>query len=235
MGDAKNACQEFLDTEQTYIENLTAMVNVCKAAVALKLIDERTASVIFLNIDELLGCSQELLRLVTVHGTTLRQIAYAFTACSEPMIHAYRPYLREYLGAQRILEQYMTQQRFREVVEPFMVTLDETRSIPLIEGNKTYLTSLIVTPIQRICKYQLLFKAMLKLTELDLELGTQVQAAATAADNLCNLINEGVKETAVSSDAALTSSTRKLLRELKRTNSQRGSLMAVDGTLLSPK
>jgi hypothetical protein len=203
------------------------MSALCKAVVAFKLADCEVTNSIFLNSEALLELNRELLRLVLVESSTnkLQQLAYAFSACAIRMEDLYRPYLQQYTAAQHILDMYLKEPRFIELVKPFIETLEDTRAKPEEPAlsprtrEASNLKGLLITPVQRICRYKLILKAAMDQVHGDVALLMQLRAALDVSDRLCALINGGMTTT-------FDTSARRLIRTLERTNSKRGSLIA---------
>merc|ERR1712179_688426 len=55
------------------------------------------------------------------------------------------------------------------------------------------LSSYLLKPLQRICKYPLLIKEMLKYTKVNHPDRSNLEMALEKADELCNQVNEGVR------------------------------------------
>jgi len=232
------AWTEFVQTEETYQETLLMMSSLGKAMVAFKLADCEVTNSIFLNTEELLECNKELLRLVRVRGEgDVRQLAYAFSACSDEMQRVYKPYLQQYKTAEAFLGIYLREERFMALVNPFVETMELMRKHrePVTAATcmasprrvvNVNLKCLLVAPVQRICKYELMLKEMLKRVNHDAELTMQLNAAYNCSKTLCNMIDGGLEVA-----APLDTSAKKLLKKLERTTSKRGSVIDPDGLI----
>jgi hypothetical protein len=236
--DLHPAWVEFVNTEETYQETLLIMSSLCKAVVAFKLANCEVTNSIFLNSEELLECNREMLRLILVRGPgDMRQLAYAFSACRAQMESVYKSYLQQFKTAQDILELYLKEGKFMALVSPFMSTLDQMRrtredpmSPPVSPRNEATkrnadnmkMRGLLVSPVQRICKYELMIGQMLKQAATDdTELCMQMQEAYNVSKNLCSMINDKM-------EPGLDTSAKRIMKRLERTVSKRGSVITAD-------
>src|SRR5690242_15837246 len=114
---------EFLATERDYLRDVEALSGLCKAIPKLGAADGQSTAAIFLNVPDILECNRSFLKLAMSATPSAKQIALAFTANTDELIRAYKPYVGQHYGALDALESFRGDRNFEAVVDAFLKTL----------------------------------------------------------------------------------------------------------------
>ncbi|XP_078590252.1 phosphatidylinositol 3,4,5-trisphosphate-dependent Rac exchanger 2 protein-like isoform X1 [Branchiostoma floridae x Branchiostoma japonicum] len=185
--------KEILKTEEDYVHTLeflvTAFLKRMRSRMAThndKLITEETIWILFSNIEELLTLHQKLLSTLKECLQPEPQACHEIGACFLKHLSefsVYEMYCSNHEKAQWLLLELQKDQNLKGFLLACM----------LLGGHKTTdvpLEGYLLSPIQRICKYPLLLKELLKQTvstHPDIE---NVKRALVAMKDVCSKINE---------------------------------------------
>ena len=149
--------RELIVTEDRYVQDLGKMVDCFLKPLrevngVLSRDDERA---IFSNVETLRGVNSELLRLITdkPNGKSLTGVASAFISMA-PFFKAYSQYCGDFMGAASRLEQLRQASGHKSALEAILQDGERKAGVAL--------SSLLIKPVQRLCKYPLLFRELLK-------------------------------------------------------------------------
>lgn len=188
---------ELQKTERDYVGTLEFLVsaflhrmNQCAAAKLDKNVTEETVKMLFSNIEEILAVHKEFLKVVE--------------ECLHPEPNAQQEVGTCFLNFKdkfRIYDEYCSN---HEKAQKLLLELNKIRTIRtfllncmLLGGRKNTdvpLEGYLVTPIQRICKYPLLLKELLKRTPRKHSDYTAVMEALQAMKAVCSNINEAKRQ-----------------------------------------
>jgi serine/threonine protein kinase len=186
--------EEFLATERSYIEDLRAMIQLCKALRVLKSVGADTCTAIFLNVCDIFECNSSLLaaaRRPDDAGPASMRLATAFVSHSSEMMRLYGRYAVNHRTASKMLDQCSsTNKQFSAIVSAFVTTL-----------GCCSLSGMLIKPVQRVCKYPLLLQQIL--TGLPVH-SVILGLALEQAEMVCLAVDDKL------SDAALLPSPKKL-------------------------
>ncbi|KAL6045839.1 Round spore [Balamuthia mandrillaris] len=179
--------QELLATERTYFEDLTILVNVFKQRlVQTKVITITDAEQLFSNAEVLIVTNSQLLHCLereVLKDIASQCIGQVFLEMLEKL-EVYSDYCANQNAALDLLFNLKTQkddESFVRCLETIMTEQPETRNLDI--------QSFIIKPLQRICKYPLLIKELLKCTpETHKDRASLVEASAKM-QMLLNKIN----------------------------------------------
>ena len=177
------AHEEFLDTEKHYIEDLKALAELSKAVPAFGTMPAGSSAAIFLNIQEILQCNETFLTRSMGDDCSVSQLARAFILCRQEMIRVYRPYILRHDNAMQVLQAHENDSAFQKVVKTFLTTMGR-QSLP----------NLLIKPVQRICRYPLLFAQIAESmsTTVDSDLRTILQTALDCSLAVCSAVEDQV-------------------------------------------
>ena len=187
-GVSLNELRELLQTEQTYVADLQKLVDLFlkpMRGLGPRTFPSKYEAAIFANVEELLAIHRELLLpLNEPAGRTPSGASAAFERVS-PRFIAYAQYASSYMDAAPRLQKLRERSGDHSILEA--VLQDGERKA----GQQ--LTSLLIKPVQRLCKYPLLFRELLKAVKEDGDSWEAVTAAARAVEAVAQKVNEEVR------------------------------------------
>uniref|UniRef100_Q3LAC4-2 Isoform 2 of Phosphatidylinositol 3,4,5-trisphosphate-dependent Rac exchanger 2 protein n=1 Tax=Mus musculus TaxID=10090 RepID=Q3LAC4-2 len=188
---------ELQKTERDYVGTLEFLVsaflhrmNQCAAAKVDKNVTEETVKMLFSNIEEILIVHKEFLKVV-------EECLYPEPSAQQEVGACFLHFKDKF----RIYDEYCSN---HEKAQKLLLELNKIRTIRtfllncmLLGGRKNTdvpLEGYLVTPIQRICKYPLLLKELLKRTPRRHSDYTAVMEALQAMKAVCSNINEAKRQ-----------------------------------------
>ena len=151
---ALNVCKEVRDTEEIYINDLRTVLEVyVRPAIEQRIMTLEDTQAIFANIEELCRCAQVLLDLMDREGDRATVLAHAFIQVT-PFFKLYSFYCRNYERALTTLA------NCRKHVNGLTDFLNTQARLPQCKGLS--LESYLIKPVQRLTKYPLFWKDLLK-------------------------------------------------------------------------
>ncbi|XP_069321633.1 phosphatidylinositol 3,4,5-trisphosphate-dependent Rac exchanger 2 protein isoform X2 [Eulemur rufifrons] len=188
---------ELQKTERDYVGTLEFLVsaflhrmNQCAASKVDKNVTEETVKMLFSNIEDILAVHKEFLKVVE--------------ECLHPEPHAQQEVGTCFLHFKdkfRIYDEYCSN---HEKAQKLLLELNKIRTVRtfllncmLLGGRKNTdvpLEGYLVTPIQRICKYPLILKELLKRTPRKHSDYAAVMEALQAMKAVCSNINEAKRQ-----------------------------------------
>lgn len=182
------ACLELLDTERVYCSHLNMIVeHFLHPMRSLGIVPREDQQRIFSNIEQLHSIHDALqFDLSDESQHTLADVASAYEKMA-PFFKAYAVYCLNYSGAVERLENLL-----RSATGSHLGVLEAL----LQDGERKSgqsLKSLLITPVQRLCKYPLLFREILQAAKSD-PAHTALSRAADAVEVAALAVNERVRE-----------------------------------------
>ncbi|XP_050737308.1 intersectin-1-like isoform X6 [Eriocheir sinensis] len=183
--------KEFLETEAVYLRELQLVDEVFIKAMRLSgIVSEKELDLLFVNWDELILSNSYFSKAVKVRcinspGGVITMIGDVL--CQQ--ISQLKPYLRfcslQMHGATLLGEKCQAGGPWADLVR-------QCQEHPLIQGHT--LTSFLLKPMQRITRYPLLIKQLLKYTPEGHPDYYNTQEALAASETLCAQVNEAVSQ-----------------------------------------
>ncbi|XP_025096778.1 intersectin-1-like isoform X2 [Pomacea canaliculata] len=188
----QNYIQELITTEESYNADMSIVIEAfCKPLVEAKVLSAQDAEKIFVNWNELIICNKKLLQSLRVRkkmcgkGKVILMIGDIL--CENlPHMTQYVRFCSCQLSAAALL------QRKTETNPEFVEEHKKCVANPATKGMP--LSSFLLKPMQRITKYPLIIKEILKYTPEDHPDYGNVVEALMRAEELCNQVNEGVRQ-----------------------------------------
>ena len=151
---ALNVCKEVRETEAAYISDLQTVVEVyVRPATEKHILTLEDTQAIFSNLEELCRCATVLLELMDRGGDQASVLAHAFIQVT-PFFKLYALYCRNY---ERALTTLAHCRRHVAGLNDFLTT---QAALPQCRGLS--LESYLIKPVQRLTKYPLFWKDLLK-------------------------------------------------------------------------
>ncbi|KND01548.1 uncharacterized protein SPPG_03349 [Spizellomyces punctatus DAOM BR117] len=180
---------ELLTTERDYVRDLKIIIEIFKKPMAeRKIVNAKIIDSIFSNIEELLAVSQDfLLRLEQLYANhpIIDRIGNVLLTMMERFV-SYTLYCSQHSVS--VTKQLSLAQTKRE----FRVFLEETYKNPTT--RQLDLGGFLIKPVQRICKYPLLIKEILKNTEESSADHGLLKEAAERIQGIISIVNEGARQ-----------------------------------------
>ncbi|KAJ3412174.1 cytochrome c oxidase subunit 1 [Chytridiales sp. JEL 0842] len=175
---------EFIETEMDYVKDLVIMVNYHKKEVqATKLVSDQDVNTLFSNLDQLIVANTKLanaLQSKKEANVFIEEIGDVIAECADSF-KVYTTYCSNYPQAMKLVHQLQTRPEFKEHTQKWM-------NSP--EGRGLSLESFLIKPVQRICKYPLLMRELLKHTEKSHKDYPALEIATERIEAVVGLVNE---------------------------------------------
>ncbi|KAK3925091.1 Intersectin-1 [Frankliniella fusca] len=187
----QDSITELMSTEQAYIDDMSIVHEVFEKPLVQKgILSPEQRQKIFVNWREIIVCNYMFLRALRVRremssGAIIRMIGDIL--CENlPRMKVYVRFCSCQLTAAKTLQDLQeNNSEFREVSRTCQSD-PRTKGLPL--------SSFLIKPMQRITKYPLLIKKILHYTTEDHPDYSYMVEALAKAEELCNQVNEGVRE-----------------------------------------
>lgn len=179
---------EVLTTEKSYVKGLQQLKRDFVHPLSSKLSEVEMANV-FPGVNEIWKVHEQLLdRLSKLMGGVVQgSVAGLFSEFAKNCQVIYSPFLNSFSQASVVLKRLMeNDSSIAEVV-------DKANSMTGTTGLK-YLANLMITPMQRLPRYELLFKELLKCTSEMHEDHVMLTAALHDIQEACKIINENKRK-----------------------------------------
>ncbi|KAJ3125743.1 Myosin 10A, isoform D [Nowakowskiella sp. JEL0407] len=179
---------EIITTEKDYVEDLGIIVEVyIKQIRAKKLMRPKDMSVIFSNLEQLLPINQEFLNWLETRQkekSTVDCIGDLFIRVSD-YLKMYTMYCSNHPYAVMKLQ---TIRQNKQIVK----FLDQCAQLP--ESRHLNLDTFLIKPVQRICKYPLLLREIIKNTESTHQDYETLMKALLKLETVVTIVNEGARQ-----------------------------------------
>ncbi|XP_073978678.1 dynamin associated protein 160 isoform X3 [Rhodnius prolixus] len=183
--------KELILTEQAYIDDMSIVHDIFEKPLAeSKIISSEQLRTIFINWHDIIECNYTFLRSLRVRremskGGIIKMIGDIL--CENlPRMMVYVRFCSCQLRAATLL------QNLTENNKDFLALTKQCQADPRTQGLP--LSSFLIKPMQRITKYPLLISKILEYTPRDHSDRLYLEEALSKAEELCNQINESVRE-----------------------------------------
>ncbi|KAJ3283334.1 cytochrome c oxidase subunit 1, partial [Blyttiomyces sp. JEL0837] len=175
---------EFIDTERDFVNDLGTMINYHKNELKqTKMITEQDINMLFSNVETLIETNSYLLNklqakkeanpVVEGIGEDILEVA--------DKLKVYTVYCGNYPYAMKLVHQLQARPDFKEHMQKMMSSA---------EGRGLSLESFLIKPVQRICKYPLLIRELLKNTDKSVNEYRILEQAMQKIEAVVTLVNE---------------------------------------------
>ncbi|TFL01496.1 hypothetical protein BDV98DRAFT_567041 [Pterulicium gracile] len=174
--------QELVDTERKYVQDLEVMQKYSTALSRTNAVDQDTIHYLFPNLNKLLNFQRKfLIRMEAIAEQPLPDQRWGsiFLAC-EPDFVVYEPYCANYNRATDLMM----------ANEHLLMEVSHTINLTPMKGE---LPAFLIKPIQRVCRYPLLFESLVKTTadsEEDRPLRADLEEGLSCVLRIADKINE---------------------------------------------
>lgn len=176
---------ELIQTETAYVDALDALCDIASRIGELGLLSRDDERAIFSNCETLRGINRMLLADLEANAT-VSGAAEAFLKFA-PFFKAYSSYCADYLAGQARLQKLRS--RGDGYSSPLEAALQDAERRA---GQGVH--SLLIKPVQRVCKWPLLFRELLKAVPPEDADRAALEGAAAAVEQVAATINERVRE-----------------------------------------
>ncbi|XP_073258737.1 intersectin-1-like [Porites lutea] len=186
----QNVIYELINTEEVYMDDLSATLEVFYNPLAESgLLTEQELVTVFINWKELIWCNMRLLKAFLIRkkmSTSVAITSIGDILCE--MLPHLTPYVRfcscQLKACQLLQNKTETNPEFKQL-EKKCIADPRAKGLPL--------SSYLLKPLQRICKYPLLIREILKYTPENHFDRVNLETALEKAEELCQQVNEGVR------------------------------------------
>ncbi|AAS52308.1 ADR388Cp [Eremothecium gossypii ATCC 10895] len=183
LSDHNKIVKEFVETERKYVHDLEVLSKYRQQLLENQIISSEELYMLFPNLNEIIDFQRRFLVALEINGQVPAQ-------------------------AQRIGALFMHSKHFFKLYEPWSIgqnaainfissSFDKMQSQEFVIGNKMELQSFLLKPVQRLCRYPLLLKDLLKLsvkTKSDVDT-KELQTALEISKSIARSINENQRRT----------------------------------------
>ncbi|XP_065583401.1 intersectin-1-like isoform X3 [Artemia franciscana] len=183
--------KELISTEESFVQDLTTVIEVFEKPIAeSRVITEEEVLDIFANWEDLIGSSNKLLRALQLREKNSQNgivLMVGDILCeSLPNMSPYIRYCSRQLGAAAFIQNKV------ENSYTFRDLLKRCQQHPKSKGLP--LSAFLLQPVQRITKYPLIIKQILKHTPITHPDRQNLEEALAKAELLCDQVNAGVEQ-----------------------------------------
>eukprot|EP00727_Mastigamoeba_balamuthi_P009157 m51a1_g4864 hypothetical protein (943) ;mRNA; f:330125-334537 len=180
---------ELCSTEEDYLKDLRLMHTIWEPELArAAVVGPQEMAMLFATIPRLITLSEEfhrLLREARALPVAQQAIGKEFRAMV-PFINVYIEYCASQMQQTELLSSIARNSRLRDALERIRVSSPELRKLDL--------ASFVAKPLQRVTKYPLFFRDLIKNTELDHPDYRELEAVEKALDSVLKKINTRTRE-----------------------------------------
>ncbi|KAK9368524.1 hypothetical protein V1509DRAFT_653102 [Lipomyces kononenkoae] len=181
-GDLRSkVMQELLQTERKYVQDLELLQAYMKQLQLQEIVSADTIHFLFPNLNTLVDCQRKFLVGIETNARlppAAQRLGALFLSMESPF-SVYETYASQQKQASDIaIQEAPKLAKLRDMIEP-------TYELP----------SILIKPIQRICKYPLLLKELLKYTPEDDECYGELREGFHAMKRVANRVNETQRQT----------------------------------------
>lgn len=182
---------EIIDTENEYVKDLERMMNYHKKELSKKeiiltgILSESDIKTLFSNVNDLFEVNHKILLQLQAKremNPVIDGIGHIFLSEATPEnLDAYNEYCSNYPVSMKLLHSLLTRPEIKEMMQRLMNSS---------EGRGLSLESFLIKPVQRICKYPLLLRELLKNTEKSSAEYPVIQMAMNKMEKIVAMVNE---------------------------------------------
>ncbi|OLY82231.1 Rho guanine nucleotide exchange factor scd1 [Smittium mucronatum] len=168
--------REFLDTERKYVQDLETLQAYMQELKSKSIVSNDTLRFIFANLNNMVDFQRRFIIGVEANALSppIDQRFGALFSSMEEGFSVYEPYCANYDRASKLtISQAPALSRLSHIIEP-----------------NYELPSMLIKPIQRICKYPLILREMLKLSEEDSPAKSDLELGYSVATRVTDKVNE---------------------------------------------
>ncbi|AET39831.1 Rho family guanine nucleotide exchange factor CDC24 Ecym_5031 [Eremothecium cymbalariae DBVPG len=183
LSDHDKIVKEFIETERKYVHDLELLSKYRQQLLENQIISSEELYMLFPNLNEIIDFQRRFLVSLEINGQV--------------------PAQRQRIGAL-----FMHSKHFFKLYEPWSIgqnaainfissSFDKIQSQDFVIGNKMELQSFLLKPVQRLCRYPLLLKDLLKLSvksKADVNI-KELQTALEISKSIARSINENQRRT----------------------------------------
>ncbi|KAJ3159405.1 cytochrome c oxidase subunit 1 [Geranomyces michiganensis] len=184
------AIHELIATERYYVRDLKIIIALfMRPMIEKKVISAKNIDILFSNIEELLTVNSEFLaRLEELYATNpvIEQVGDLLATAMERFV-SYMPY------CSRQVESGVKHISMMQNKREYRLFLEEAYRHPL--ARRLDLGGFLIKPVQRICKYPLLIREVIKYTDDSLADYESLKIASERLRSIIAIVNAGTKQT----------------------------------------
>ncbi|OMJ27879.1 Rho guanine nucleotide exchange factor scd1 [Smittium culicis] len=168
--------REFLDTERKYVQDLETLQAYMQELKSKNIVSNDTLRFIFANLNNMVDFQRRFIIGVEANSLSppIDQRFGALFSSMEEGFSVYEPYCANYDRASKLtISQASALSKLSHIIEPHYE-----------------LPSMLIKPIQRICKYPLILREMLKLSENDSPAKSDLELGYLVATRITDKVNE---------------------------------------------
>ncbi|KAJ5071056.1 rhogef domain containing protein [Anaeramoeba ignava] len=160
-----NIILEIIQTEEDYLSSLNIIIQYYKKPlIQKKIISSEDSTEIFKQVETIFGVNKQLLELlrkdmpINPNEISDLKIGNIFLQVAD-FLKLYIDYCSNYTFSMKRLNKYTSNSKYKNFISNTRKTVPECKGLDLLD--------LLIKPIQRICRYPLLFEKLLKSTAKD--------------------------------------------------------------------
>ncbi|RKO96064.1 Dbl homology domain-containing protein, partial [Caulochytrium protostelioides] len=182
-----SAVYELIETEADYVRDLGIMIDFYKTQIRqTQMVTEEELSILFSNVDQLVGPNQGLLRTLNTAkeaNNRLPEVGPCLIECAEAFT-VYTTYCGNYQTAMKLLSNLQARPEFKEHLNRWMAS-------PSSRGLS--LESFLIKPVQRICKYPLIVREIQRHTDAQSPDQALLTTAMAKVEAVVSVVNEATR------------------------------------------
>jgi len=179
---------ELIETERTYTRLLSLFVeNFIQPIVASKytILDEKNCKTMFMNVESILKINEQILTaLMKENGAN---VATVFKNMA-PFLKVYTVYVNGFDAARALFKTLYANKDNNKQLNAFQEFIKLTQQKPKLEKNT--FDSFLILPVQRIPRYELLLKNVLKVTPETSSDFNDIKLALATISDIAKFVNE---------------------------------------------
>ncbi|ORX58529.1 hypothetical protein BCR36DRAFT_343877 [Piromyces finnis] len=179
---------ELFATEADYCRDLNVIINCLMENISKsKLLSEKEFNWLFSNVKDLVVVNKEFndnLVSLKENDPVIPEIGNEFLKIAEKL-KTYKEYCSNYPSALSLLRELNQKPEIKNLLTKLSTENAECRGLSL--------ESFLIKPVQRICKYPLMIKELLKYTSKDSKDHPILENSLTVIENVIAYVNEGTK------------------------------------------
>lgn len=184
----QTAIYELIDSEEGFVEDIQLMVTLHKTEyLRASIVTEEDVSKLFCNAEEVLASSRAfVVKLKEIADKTpcIESVADSLLEAAESFREPYVKYCAKYGDAMKYYKQLASREDAKQVAATI-------KANPASRGLT--LEGFLIKPVQRICKYPLLIREILKATDVEHSSYANLQAASAKMDEVVAVVNEEIR------------------------------------------